>query len=135
MLQFLETHIFCCHTRIRFDSCTCVCRFASIIVRFGKMSVLDKNHRQTQGQVESGDGYLKLHLSAGTYDHALYGYHCTITRSKASSEGVCACSLTKSFVLEAHSAPVTAAAADGRFVVTGSVDELIRYLCKYYYYD
>ena len=72
------------------------------------------------------DDVVHLNVSAGTYEHALYGYDCFILRSKTDPTAAVACHMEKTYVVEAHSVMVSAIGSGGRYVVTGSVDEQLR---------
>lgn len=57
----------------------------------------------------------------GTYEYSLYGFGCSVAGSGAVE-------LELAFATEAHCAPITALTASGPLVVSGSADELMKYV-------
>lgn len=75
---------------------------------------------------------MALRIIIGSYEHVLYGYDATI-KSRATDESNptdhgASAELTARYVYESHNAPITALAVSGKILVSGSHDEMIKFV-------
>ena len=79
------------------------------------------------GVVDDEDVIDVYEVVLGLYEHVVYGFGCLVMKSKHSEPAVpVAVELHRSFATATHSAAVTAMAASGAIVVSGSSDELMK---------
>lgn len=86
----------------------------------------DRAEAVEQAEADDNSGLLcAREIVIGSYEHVIYGIGLQVA-SSASSASAVEVLLHRSFATEAHGGGITAMAASGSVVVSGSADELLK---------